>query len=137
MFEIDVAEFFHREVTALGGFEFIQPLLKGCLGNFGYIHHLSGRSPEVVHASSQNESSTTYARRSASRRHPIPVETLDDPNGIIGDSHGVRAKLEAVGKPKDQVLGIDGMNGEAVPVDAEFVNQSFVDMTQSEDIELQ
>lgn len=62
------------------------------------------------------------------------METLDNPNGIISNSHGIGAKLEAVCKAKDQVLGINGMDREAIAVNAEFVDQGFVDMAQFEDI---
>lgn len=64
------------------------------------------------------------------------MEALDNANGIVGNPHGVGRELEAVGEPKDQVLGIDGMNCETIPIYAEFVNQGFVDMAEFEDIEL-
>lgn len=68
--------------------------------------------------------------------HPVAVHTLDNTSSVISDSHSLLAEIQALTKSKNKILGINGLDNIAVIVDAQMLNQAFVYMAKSEDVDL-
>jgi len=135
--KVDSSKFFDSKPAALGSLEFFKSFHQRGLCYFGNVDHFSNSPSIIVHPGRDYKCSATYTGRPSSRGHPVSVHSLKYSNSVNGNSSLlVFVKFKLFSEAVYEVFRIQRSDLVVWSIESEFIDQIFIDMTQSEDVQL-